>query len=206
MKKFIPVFVIIFFLTAFQVWASDTVFLEDFIDSVDKTTEEFNDDFDKLIADIEAAIKSEALAIEKYDNMIQSVDRVMSKIGDDSSIWKNSNILLEQFKDDKKKSEEKARTSSDQKYWKASAEDWKKKAEKLRDVRDDILTQRASISNIRLVILESKDITIDMIKRDRAQDAIEQMEKIRDQLKKINDDLKNIADRTKTIKTSGAPS
>ncbi len=206
MKRLITVAIAILFLFSHQALAQDGPTLENLIDAVNNTAEAFSEDFNQLTADLDAAVNSEAQAREKYEKMIESVDMVLDRITDESEIWQTSDTLLQQFEQNREHAQQKAAESNSPEYWKESARDWAAQADKLREVRDDLLSQRASLANTREQIIESKDIAIDLIKRERAKQAIAQMKVVRDHLAEINQNLQGIVERTKRIGAASAPS
>ena len=199
-------FLIIFFhLSIFQCFAQQNK-VEDLIDSVNKTAEKFSQDFIQLSADLDTAVKSEERATAKFDKMLKSVDSVLNQLGDNSDIWQQSEALLKQFENNRENSQKKATSPSAPAWWKKSVKKWAVLATKLRKVRDDILSQRAKLMSSKKDILDSKDIAIDQIKLGDAENAVQQMIKIRDHLKTINNDLQNIVKETKQINlTNKAP-
>jgi len=205
MKNSVVIAAVIGLLTCAPVWAQDKeVSLENFIDSVNQISKEFNRDFEQLTVDLDNAVQAEKVAKAKFDKMVASLDKVMGRIGDESVIWQTSEALLSQFEENRKQALAKSASASDADYWKESAKDWERQAQRLRKVRNDINSQRADLIDNKNKVMESKDIAIDQIKRHKAQKAVAQMMKVKEHLAQINAGLKSIVKKTKEIETGGS--
>ena len=136
------------------------------------------------------------------DQMEASVNAVHLKLNEDSAIWNALDKAMEIWDDRQKEMMEKSETNP---AFKEIAEEWGIKVEKARQLRKQILEQRAESIALLDKIGADREVVLAYFELDLADRAVEAMSKVTDELGRMNESMQAIVEQTSEVAGPSVP-
>lgn len=157
------------------------------------------------ITDLEGALNDSINAAQGaaiLDQMEASVNAVHLKLNEDSAIWNALDKAMEIWDDRQKEMMEKSETNP---AFKEIAEEWGNKVEKARELRKQILEQRAESIALLDKIGADREVVLAYFELDLADRAVEAMSKVTDELGRMNESMQAIVEQTSEVAGPAVP-